>query len=90
MSLSDSDSDDFFSDIRLFRQKLGLSRGSSHAQPSNTDTKSSKRAAPEGSAVRQRKQQCIDVEPDESGPRTSGTLGVVSAGEIAALISPHA
>ncbi|KAJ2541603.1 hypothetical protein GGF49_003519 [Coemansia sp. RSA 1853] len=90
MSLSDSDSDDFFSDIRSFRQKLGLSRGSSHAQPSNTDTKSSKRAAPEGSAVRQRKQQCIDVEPDESGPRTSGTLGVVSAGEIAALISPHA
>ncbi|KAJ2199095.1 hypothetical protein IW139_001944 [Coemansia sp. RSA 353] len=89
MSLSDSDSDDFFSDIRKFRQQLGLSQGSGHTQPSDTRTTTCKRAAPEGSADQKRKQQCTSAKPNEQGPRTSGTLGMVSACEIAAIISPR-
>ncbi|KAJ2497435.1 hypothetical protein GGH96_005102 [Coemansia sp. RSA 1972] len=89
MTLSDSDSDDFFSDIREFRQQLGLSQVTGHTQPSDIRTTSSKRAAPEGSADQKCKQQCTSAEPNKQGPRTLGTLGMVSACEIAAIISPR-
>ncbi|KAJ2819292.1 hypothetical protein IWW50_005506, partial [Coemansia erecta] len=101
MSLSDSDSDDFFSDIRAFRQRLGLAKASAapnKGPDTSTDgphtpagSRSKRSAAPQHSATRPRKRRSIGdvhVEKNISAGVTT-TLGVVSAGEIAALLSPR-
>ncbi|KAJ2305427.1 hypothetical protein IWW55_001936 [Coemansia sp. RSA 2706] len=98
MTQSDSDSDDFFSDIKAFRRKLGLSKSPPAPTPdANTGapgTPSGKRpATPVRSAARPRKRRSIESMPEQPQPRpksaTPAAVGAVSAGEIAALLSPR-
>ncbi|KAJ2448650.1 hypothetical protein EV183_005320 [Coemansia sp. RSA 2336] len=75
MNLSDSDSDDFFGDIRTLRRKFGLSKS-----PAVGQTRLAEKPAQTPS--RPAKHSLDDPDPVPS-------LGVVSAGEIAALLSPR-
>ncbi|KAJ2630542.1 hypothetical protein H4R22_002599 [Coemansia sp. RSA 1290] len=78
MNLSDSDSDDFFGDIRTLRRKFGLSK----SPAANQKRPKEKRPAQTPSTRPSKKQSLNDPDPVPS-------LGVVSAGEIAALLSPR-
>ncbi|KAJ2162865.1 hypothetical protein GGF46_000247 [Coemansia sp. RSA 552] len=102
ISDSDSDSDGFFSDLRAFRQKLGLSdaAGASGAESDSSTTAratdkeaSRKRPAPTphrtaaaAATTPQLKRRGIS---DGAREKQRASLGGVSPGAIAALLSPH-
>ncbi|KAJ2337257.1 hypothetical protein GGI00_000352 [Coemansia sp. RSA 2681] len=96
--MSDSDSDDFFSDIRAMRQKFGL--GDAPTQPPATLQPAAKatpaRAGatqistkrPAQSPIRAHKRRSLGTHERETKPAAAPSSGV-SPAEIAALLSPR-
>ncbi|KAJ2851895.1 hypothetical protein IWW36_000668 [Coemansia brasiliensis] len=101
MNLSDSDSDDFFGDIRALRRKFGLSKANKSPAKATNQTpslnkQSGKRLAKtplHSTTSKFNKKQSIEDNKinssTDSDNAPAATLGIVSAGEIAALLSPR-
>ncbi|KAJ2879825.1 hypothetical protein H4R27_005089 [Coemansia aciculifera] len=103
--MSDSDSDDFFSDLRAMRRKFGLGDGPTLPPPSNAPSQSTAKATvarsiaaqtgfkrpvvPAQSPARAHKRRSLGAHERETKPASVVSTTGVSPAEIAALLSPR-